>query len=577
MTGFFKTGEAASAKESEGMAGRLRIRILLVALLWLTTLAASAGLLETPYYKWGAFLLASALFLWLPDAIIRSEFLMPLSRLRDAIERVKMQGDLASRLPSEGGVTAAATRSFNELLANFHSIVGKVIFNSNEVAESAAMLDKMASQVAAGSGEQQAAAQMASQAVEQMIANIHSIADKAGHAAQRAVASRDLSSEGARIAGHAADEIDRIAQAFEDSVESINQLGQRSQLINGIAHAIRDIADQTNLLALNAAIEAARAGEQGRGFAVVADEVRKLAERTTAATTEIATLIAGIGSDTQQTIGKVHSGAALAREGTAQARQAADSLTQISHSCAAMLEESTFIASAIDEQSRASELVGQQMHRILSLAESNAEAVKQVLEQSSHLDHLAINLKDIEDVFDLGDSGKHNLSQHKRAITVVQAAAREIGAVLEKAVANNRVALDQLFDENYQRIAGVEPPKYHTRFDSLTDELFPAIQEPILASNPVFVYAGAVDRNGYFPTHNKKFAEAPNGDPKHDMLFSRSKRIFNDPVGKRCGSHDRPFLIQTYRRDTGEVVHDISAPIIVSGRQWGGFRIGYHA
>jgi methyl-accepting chemotaxis protein len=48
-------------------------------------------------------------------------------------------------------------------------------------------------------------------------------------------------------------------------------------------------------------------------------------------------------------------------------------------------------------------------------------------------------------------------------------------------------------------------------------------------------------------------------------------------VGKRCGSHNLPFLIQTYRRDTGEVMHDISSPIFVRGKQWGGFRIGYKA
>ena len=63
----------------------------------------------------------------------------------------------------------------------------------------------------------------------------------------------------------------------------------------------------------------------------------------------------------------------------------------------------------------------------------------------------------------------------------------------------------------------------------------------------------------------------------HGKMYDDTKRIFDDPVGRRCGAHSQPFLIQTYRRDTGEVVHDISAPIFVGGRQWGGFRIGYAA
>ncbi|MGH8806348.1 MAG: methyl-accepting chemotaxis protein, partial [Noviherbaspirillum sp.] len=62
-----------------------------------------------------------------------------------------------------------------------------------------------------------------------------------------------------------------------------------------------------------------------------------------------------------------------------------------------------------------------------------------------------------------------------------------------------------------------------------------------------------------------------------DLVSNRTKRIFNDRTGARCGSNTKPFLLQTYKRDTGEVMHDLSVPIYVNGKHWGGFRIGYRS
>ena len=94
-------------------------------------------------------------------------------------------------------------------------------------------------------------------------------------------------------------------------------------------------------------------------------------------------------------------------------------------------------------------------------------------------------------------------------------------------------------------------------------------------ANQEVAYAGAVDTNGYFPTHNKRYTQPLTGDERVDMANNRTKRIFDDPVGRKCGAHEQAFLLQTYRRDTGEVMHDLSVPIYVQGRHWGGFRLGY--
>ncbi len=507
---------------------------------------------------------------------VEGRILRRLGALRAVIEQTYVDGDLTRRAPEAGSDEVAATaRAYNRLMSSFQTIIGKVFFNSVEVARASTQLIDEANAVAAGSNRQHDAALSAASAMNQLTANMHQVAQKATETAHIAEAASGLSTEGMAIVRDASAEMERIAASVTQSSEVVSILGERSHAISGIAQTIREIADQTNLLALNAAIEAARAGEQGRGFAVVADEVRKLAERTSQATGEIGSMIAAIQGETRSAIVSIDAGTGQARNGAALAQQAADSLERINRGARDTMEKVDAIASAIDEQSRSGSDIADHVRNIMSMAETNSSASGKALREAGQLEYLATNLKEIGNVFKLGPAGDRAVETHGRMPAIVQQAAAQVGAVLEKAVDGGRVRIEDLFDESYEPIAATRPQKYKTRFDALTDQLLPALQEPLLEQHGWLVYAIACDRKGYVPTHNRCFSQPLSGDEKVDFVNNRTKRIFDDPVGKRCGDHLQPFLLQTYRRDTGEIMHDISAPVMVKGRHWGGFRIGY--
>jgi len=512
----------------------------------------------------------------IPFFVLRRALLDPLSDLRRTIQATRSDGDLSRRSPLSGSMATVETaRAFNNLLESFQGIIGKVCYNSMQVAGGAETLIKEAKRVAGGSNQQHSAAEATMHAMEEMNVGINQVAENAELTAANAHAARELSMKGADIVDRASTEIERIARSVEQSAQVVAALGERSQAISGIVRTIHDIADQTNLLALNAAIEAARAGEQGRGFAVVADEVRKLAERTTAATAEIGAMIGAIQSETQTAIHSIRQGSAQARSGADLARQAAASLQQINSGAQETMEKIEAIASAIQQQSANGQNITGHVQDILKMAVENNATAGRTLQEAGRLDTLALNLKEVGNVFKLGERGEQAMAVHGRMPAIAQKAAKDIGRLLEEAVKGGQIRLDDLFDHNYVPIPNTRPQKFTSKFDSLTDRIFPPVQEPILEGIAEVAYAGAVDLNGYFPTHNKRFSQPLTGDEKVDFVNNRTKRIFNDPVGKKCGAHEQAFLLQTYRRDTGEVMHDLSAPIYVQGRHWGGFRLGY--
>ncbi len=513
-------------------------------------------------------------FIWY---FIRGAVTAPIERMVDGLNSIASgEGDLTRRLEVRGkDEIGQASSVFNRMMEKFADLVRRVGSSAGQVTVAARELVTEAEQVARASSEQNDTSLAASAAVEQMAASIASVAQTAEDVRERSRESLRRSEEGNASLGRITDGVGVVESTVNAIADSVAHFVSSAAAITDITGQVKEIADQTNLLALNAAIEAARAGEQGRGFAVVADEVRKLAERTTAATGEIGAMIGAIQSETQTAIQSIQQGSTQARSGADLARQAAESLQQINSGAQETMEKIEAIASAIQEQSTNGQNITGHVQDILKMAEDNNATAGRTLVEAGQLDTLALNLKEVSNVFKLGERGQKAMDTHGRMPAVAQKAAQDIGRALEDAVRTGQIKLDDLFDHNYVPVPNTKPQKYTTKFDALTDTLFPPVQEPILEAHKEATYAGAVDLNGYFPTHNKRFSKPLTGDEKVDFVNNRTKRIFDDPVGKRCGSHEQAFLLQTYRRDTGEIMHDLSVPIYVQGRHWGGFRLGY--
>jgi len=396
------------------------------------------------------------------------------------------------------------------------------------------------------------------------------MAANAERAAQIAAQVRDETEAGRTEADHGLQRIRTARQDAQTAAAVMAELQTNSRKIYGFTEAITEISARTNLLALNAAIEAARAGEQGRGFAVVATEVRQLALRTKEATDEISTMVREINQQAEKAATGMNALAAKVSEAAGNVETVHGLLGNIERSSGVSETEIGEIARSSREHVATTEEIAA---AIQSIRDSLLSTEKELPRAASS----AMALADRAEIITGALSESSIVTSHDEIREAAQRAALEVGRIFEDALAAGQITREALWDRRYVQIPNTDPPKFKTRFDDFTDRVLPPLQEGLLAAMPQLAYAGAVDNNGYFPTHNRKFSQPLTGNYEVDIVNNRTKRIFSDRTGKRCGSSTKPFLLQTYKRDTGEVMHDLSAPIYVNGKHWGGFRIGYRS
>ncbi|HGG05163.1 MAG TPA: chemotaxis protein [Aliiroseovarius sp.] len=372
-----------------------------------------------------------------------------------------------------------------------------------------------------------------------------------------------------RGAGERVQDLAAWVQSLGDRITAIEETLENTRKSNS---SITAIAAQVNILAINAKIEAARAGDAGRGFAVVAEAINDLSRKTAGAASGIAenisSLVDSVGDirvradDATQNAGRVLDEAALTDR----------ALTDIAAKVNTIHSEAGAIhASALQTGEAIAEFqvaFSSMEHQL----EDSASGIHQVRTQTNALVDKAEGM--VQDAVSLGGE-----TPDARMIEAVNTLVADVARVFEAGLRNGDISMSELFSHRYTPIPNTDPEQVMAPFTKFTDKVLPPIQEPALELDDRIVFCAAVDTKGYLPTHNLKFSKPQGSDPNWNMANCRNRRIFDDRVGTKAGRNTEPFLLQIYRRDMGggkyTMMKDLSAPIFVQGRHWGGLRLAY--
>ena len=300
--------------------------------------------------------------------IIRS-IIDPVKQITAVITHIEQNKDLSMRCDdSSDDELGQIAKHFNSMVESFQELIEQVTTSVDTMNQSCQDLASNVTRASEGVTSQLNETDMVATAVTEMGATIEEIAKNTELAASKASSTHENAQLEQTI-----EKIQSLAFQINESSIVVNELEKDSETIGSVLSVIKSIAEQTNLLALNAAIEAARAGEQGRGFAVVADEVRSLALRTQESTEEISSIVQTLQSRTRSIVQVMSASRIQGDESAIQAASAGDLLQQINSDVTNIMDMSTQIAAAIEEQSMVATEVNKNVVVIRDIAQATAD------------------------------------------------------------------------------------------------------------------------------------------------------------------------------------------------------------
>lgn len=175
-------------------------------------------------------------------------------------------------------------------------------------------------------------------------------------------------------------------------------------------------------------------------------------------------------------------------------------------------------------------------------------------------------------------AGVHD--NYQPLINRAQKAAHDVVDAMHNLIQHGEATEPVLFETSYRPVPDSDPPQFETAGLHHLRAILPPICDGVLNEDERRVYCVAVDRNGYVPVHNRLFShQQRKGDPVWNAAHCRDRRFYDDSAGITAARSVRSFVIQSVRRDMGsgstEPVREISVPLFVCDRHWGGLKLAF--
>lgn len=500
---------------------------------------------------------------------MRQLFLRPIREITRVLHGIKDRGgDISATLPTYTyDEISEMAHAYNDFSDNLKRIIAQTRRRSVNVAVSATRLQKVIIEAQGSAETQEEQAQQVFQSSSESTQAIDEIAGST-------LTINEQNSTNMEEVRSSNEELQRVLSQvvktrtlvsnFQETVEGLKE---NSENITRILGMVQEFSEQTNLLALNASIEAARAGEAGRGFSVVADEVRNLSQKVSVATNEIESnigqmtrLVGDTGKSAKEILGGIEETETFIAETSTQFQKLVQDFEAVN-------SQLSGISAAIDELSYTNKESHGHVARITELSSGIKGEMEESRAFSRELELSTEETQDLLSRFIIGFGGFEDM-----LLTGRQWAKRTEEALTE--IQGKGV---NLFDRNYRRInEGQKPEKFETGYTRAYESVMRDLFDSFIQARPEFTYAIAVDTNGYAAAHHSKVSHPLTGDFEVDNLKSRHMRIFaGNRAEKRRASHTSPFLLQTFIRDTGEVLNDLSIPLYLNGKHWGALIMGF--